>query len=138
MPMSAPSSATGLQDVAATVRRSNLRTGVSLPAPIRVLKFVTLFGFGGTEKQVMELARRLDAKRFDLRFACLRRWGHFLDDIERQHNQAAEYPIRSFLSPGTTVQQYRYARNLRRQHVNIAHSYNFYANLFSVPAARLP
>jgi glycosyltransferase involved in cell wall biosynthesis len=106
-------------------------------APIRLLKFLTGFGFGGTERQVVNLAERLDRKRFEPRFACIRRWGQFLPDIEEQGIPIAEYPIRSLYKPATLRQQWRFAGMLRRQRIQIVHSYNFYANTFAVPAARM-
>jgi hypothetical protein len=41
----------------------------------RVLKVVPTLMCGGTENQFMMLARGLDRSRFDIEFACLRRWG---------------------------------------------------------------
>ena len=106
-------------------------------SPVRLLKFMTLFGFGGTERQVVNLVRGLDRSRFDPSFACLKRWGHFLNDIQDQQIPIAEYRITSLYKPGTFWQQLQFARQLRRNRIQIAHSYNFYANVFAVPAARL-
>jgi glycosyltransferase involved in cell wall biosynthesis len=105
--------------------------------PIRLLEFLTGFGFGGTERQVVNLTGRLDRNRFETRFACTRRWGQFLPDVEAQGIPIAEYPIRSLYKPTTLRQQWRFAATLRRQRIQIVHSYNFYANTFAVPAARL-
>lgn len=105
---------------------------------IRLMKFLTLFGFGGTERQVTTFVRMLDRSRFDPRFACLKRWGHFLDDIERVCQiPVTEYRISSLYKPGTLWQQYRFAGEMRRHRTQIVHSYNFYANTFAVPAAKL-
>src|SRR5688500_20372353 len=60
---------------------------------IKLMKFLTVFGFGGTERQVVTLVRMLDRSRFDPRFACLRRWGHFLNEIESVCQiPVSEYP----------------------------------------------
>lgn len=104
---------------------------------IRLLKFVTLFGVGGTEKQVMNLAARLDRERFDLRFGCLKLWGDLLDELERQQLEVTEYPLRSFYRPNAWRQMLRFSSSLRAGRTQIVHSYNFYANVFSIPAARL-
>ena len=42
---------------------------------IRLLKFVTVFAVGGTERQVVTLAEGLDRSRFELHLACFRRTG---------------------------------------------------------------
>lgn len=110
--------------------------GATPPPRIRLLEFLPVFGFGGTERQVVNLTRMLDRSRFDPQFGCMRRWGHFLDDIERQRIPIAEYRIKSLYKPGTLRQQMRLAASMRHHRIQIAHSYNFYANVFAVPAAR--
>lgn len=110
---------------------------VAQSSHIRLLKFLTLFGFGGTERQVVNLISMLDRSRFSPTFGCLKRWGHFLGDIERQQIPIAEYPISRLYMPSTFRQQLRLARDMRRDGIQVFHSYNFYANVFAVPAARL-
>lgn len=125
--------------------RDSPRTVIRPPHPlagadaerIRLVKFVTLFGVGGTEKQVMNLAARLDRERYDLSFGCLKLWGELLDELERQQLKVTEYPLRSFYRPKAWRQMLRFASSLRRGRAQIVHSYNFYANVFSIPAARL-
>jgi glycosyltransferase involved in cell wall biosynthesis len=107
------------------------------PTQIRLSKFLANFGCGGTERQVVHLLRGLDPLRFAPRLGCLQRWGHFLPDIEQLHLPIAEYPVRSLYRPGTWLAQLRLARDLKREGVQIAHSYNFYANAFALPAAKL-
>ena len=104
---------------------------------LRLLKFVAAFGSGGTERQFTNLALGLDRARFDLRFGCLRSWGTLKDEIEAADIAVTEYPIRSFYQTASYVQQMRLARDIRRDGVDIVHTYNFYANVFAVPAARL-
>ncbi|HEY7792312.1 MAG TPA: hypothetical protein VIC33_17495 [Vicinamibacterales bacterium] len=60
-------------------------------APIRLLKAVTLFGVGGSERQFTDLALGLDQSRFDLRIACLKQWGFFLKNFEDRR-----IPVREF------------------------------------------
>jgi glycosyltransferase involved in cell wall biosynthesis len=108
-----------------------------LSSHIKLLKFMTLFGVGGTERQVVNLVRMLDRSRFEPAFGCIRRWGHFLGDIEQQQIPVAEYPISKLYMPSTFRQQLRLARDMRRDGIQIFHSYNFYANVFAVPAARM-
>jgi len=116
---------------------------VSLPdvrenqSPIRLLKTVTNFASGGTEGQVHNIARFIDRDRFDLRFSCLNKKGVFLSEVEQWGIPVAEYPIRSFFNPSTGWQQLRLARYMRSEKIQISHSYNFYSNLFAIPAARL-
>lgn len=107
------------------------------PDSIKLLKFVTAFGIGGTEQHVVNLGRALDSSRFELHFACLRRWGPFLKEIEARQIPPTEYEINSLYSPQTFKQQLRFASYIKRNRMRIVHSYNFYPNVFAIPAARL-
>ena len=44
---------------------------------------------------------------------------------------------RTCMDPARSAQQLRFAKHLRDQRIQIVHSYNFYANTFSIPAAKL-
>jgi glycosyltransferase involved in cell wall biosynthesis len=105
--------------------------------PTRILKVVPTLMCGGTENQFMTLSRRLDPARFDLEFACLRRWGPFVDELRERSIPLAEYPIATFRSLKAVAQQARLARHIVRRQVNIVHAYNFYGNVFAVPPARV-
>jgi glycosyltransferase involved in cell wall biosynthesis len=104
---------------------------------IKLIKFVALFGCGGTERQFVNLGLSLDRDRFDLRFACMKRWGHFLSEVVDQGIPVREYPISRFASARCVAQQLRLAREIAAHHIEIVHAYNFYGNVFAVPAAKL-
>jgi glycosyltransferase involved in cell wall biosynthesis len=103
---------------------------------VRILKFMTRFGIGGTEKQVLNLSKRLDRTRFDLHFGCLDRWGQLADDFESEGFSLDEYPIKRLYGYNTQRQQWKLARSLLQNRIQLVHSYNFYANVFAVPAAK--
>lgn len=105
--------------------------------PVRLLKVVTNFAPGGTEGQVHNLVKRLDRSRFDLSFGCLKKWGVFLDEVEEWKIPIQEFPINSLYKPNTFLQLIRLVSHLRRNRIQIMHSYNFYANVLAIPAARL-
>jgi L-malate glycosyltransferase len=104
---------------------------------VRLLTFMTLFAIGGTERHVASLADGLDYSRFDLEFGCLRRSGEFLTQLEARGLQVHEYAVRRLYGARTLAQQLRFAQHLRRRRIQIMHSYNFYPNVFAIPAARL-
>ena len=79
----------------------------------------------------------LDAARFDARFAGLRRGGAFLPDVEATGMPLAEYGINSLHNGNTFRQQLKFARHLRRDGIQIVHTYNFYPNVFAILPARL-
>src|SRR5262249_21672914 len=43
----------------------------------------------------------------------------------------------SFYNPHSFASQVRFARDIRRRHINIVHAYGWYPNVFCVPPARL-
>ena len=73
----------------------------------RILKFVPTLMCGGTENQFMTLGRQLDRSRFDVTFACLRRWGPFVDELRQLDIPLHEYPIATFRSVHALRQQAR-------------------------------
>ena len=103
----------------------------------RVLNVVPTLMCGGTENQFMALARMLDRTRFDVEFACLRRWGGFVDELVERNIPLTEYPVPTFRSVTAFAQQARLARHITRRNVQIVHAYNFYGNVFATPPARL-
>jgi glycosyltransferase involved in cell wall biosynthesis len=103
---------------------------------VRLLNVVPTLMCGGTENQFMALARSLDPNRFDLEFACLRRWGGFVREIDERGIPLHEYGISSFFSANALAQQARLARYVSRRRVDIVHTYNFYGNVFGILPAR--
>src|SRR6185436_8556110 len=83
-----------------------------LVSAVRILKVVPTLMCGGTENQFMTLGRRLDPSRFELEFACLRRWGGFIDELEERGIPLCEYPISTFRSITAIAQQARLARHI--------------------------
>src|SRR5215831_4729101 len=96
--------------------------------PTKILKFLTMFAIGGTERQFVYLAKGLDRSRFDISVGCLSKKGEFLKDIEAMRLPVAEYPINSLYGPRTVHRQWRFARDLRRHNIRLVHAYGFYPN----------
>jgi L-malate glycosyltransferase len=102
---------------------------------IRLLKFVTLFAIGGTERQVMTLATGLDSARFDLSLACLRS-SDLLPEMARLPGwPPEEYSVTNLYNPRAIAARLRFASHLRARRIHIVHTYNFYPNAFAIPAA---
>ncbi len=104
---------------------------------IRILEFVAAFAIGGTERHVVNLGHALDRSSFDLTFACLKRFGDLLAEIDTRRIPISEYRVKSLYPHKTLREQLKFARDLRRNRTHIVHSYNAYANIFALPAARL-
>ncbi len=103
---------------------------------IRLLKFVTLFAIGGTERQVVNLAKGMDRARVDLRLACLNRVGELLPECDAEGWSITEYRIHRLYGYETLKRQWEFACHLRRDGIQVLHTYGFYPNVFALPAAR--
>jgi L-malate glycosyltransferase len=104
---------------------------------VRLLKFLTIFAIGGTERQVAALAEGLDRSTFELRLACLRRAGLLLERVEQLEHKVVDYRISNLYGHRALAERLRFARYLRQHEIEIVHTYNFYPNVFAIPAARL-
>jgi glycosyltransferase involved in cell wall biosynthesis len=104
---------------------------------VRLLKFVTDFRVGGTERQFVTVSRRLDPTLFDLRVGCFWTRGDFLSQFRESNIPLHEYPITGLGRPSSLVGQARFLRDLRRERIEIVHTYGFYPNLFATIAAKL-
>lgn len=105
--------------------------------PVRLLKFVAAFGWGGTERQFVNLGVGLDPSRFAVHFGCLRRFGMMLDELERFGIPVLDYGVFHLRDVRALAAQLRLARDIRRHGIDVVHTYGFHANLFAIPAARL-
>jgi glycosyltransferase involved in cell wall biosynthesis len=104
---------------------------------VRILNVVPTLMCGGTENQFMTLGRLLDRTRFDLEFACLRKWGPFVKELADRRIPLQEYQVSTFRSVQAVAQQAKLARHIVRRGIQIVHAYNFYGNVFAIPPARL-
>ena len=106
-----------------------------MPAKIPMALFLSSFDPGGTERQMIELMRRLDHDRFDVHLACFRRRGAWLGRAEECATSVAEFPISGFGKTATVAQARRFARWCREHGLAIVHTGDLYANIFGLPAA---
>ncbi len=107
------------------------------PNRIKLLKMLTSFHIGGTERQVVNLALGIDPSRFDLHLACLRCSGTLLGELKTLQVPRPEFRIGRFYNPRTFWQGIRLAQYIRKNRIQIVHSYGFYSNVFAVPTAWL-
>jgi glycosyltransferase involved in cell wall biosynthesis len=107
------------------------------PNRIKLLKMLTNFHIGGTERQVVNLALGIDPARFDLHLACLRSSGALLGELKTLQVPRPEFRIGRFYNPATFWQGMRLAQYIRKNRIQIVHSYGFYSNVFTIPVAWL-
>ncbi len=110
---------------------------IELNAPIPIAIVVTSFEPGGTERQMTELIRRLDPHRFRVHVGCFRRTGAWLPRVEAVAEEVAQFPLRSFASPGTLAALWNFATWLRERDIAVVQACDLYANVFALPGAAL-
>lgn len=108
----------------------------------RVMLFTDSFIHGGTERQLLAVLRHLDRSRFDVHVGCLKKQGPFLAEVEAMGVPVMEFPASaSTAGPAGWVfgklQRIRdIAAYLNEQRFDLLHAFDFYGNVFAVPAAR--
>ncbi len=105
------------------------------PARLPVAVFLTSFDPGGTERQMIELVRRLDRARFEVHVACFHRRGEWRARAEELAASVVEFPIGGFARAATARQAARFAAWCRRLRLAAVQACDLYTNIFALPAA---
>ena len=102
--------------------------------PISLFLMVNTFETGGSERQFTVLAQNLSASDFDLHLGCVSHRGEFAD----QFKEVPQFPLGGSLFGWKSVRtRLRLSSHLRENKIEVAHAFDFYANLTMIPAARL-
>jgi len=103
-----------------------------------VLFVVDTLDLGGTETQMVQLARQLKANRHRVTVACLHPGGPLAHDLSEAGISVVEFPkLGSLLSMSGVYQSFRLAAFIRRRKFDVVHAHDLWANLMAVPAARI-
>ncbi len=105
-----------------------------LPIPIPLFLMVNTFETGGSERQFTVLAQNLTPRQFEVHLGCVSRRGplahHFPD--------APQFPLGGSLFGWKSLRtRLNLSSHLRQNHIQVAHAFDFYANLTMIPAAKL-
>ena len=103
----------------------------------RVLHLINSFEIGGTERQAVELLKRLDQERYEVKLAALRNRGPFYSEIEERFPNVPEFPLTSFYDLNAARQLARLRALMARERIEILHAHDFYAGFIGAAAARL-
>ncbi|HEY0081564.1 MAG TPA: glycosyltransferase [Pyrinomonadaceae bacterium] len=104
-----------------------------------VLLFIDSFAQGGTERQVVQLARLLaESGRYQIHLACLHGEGVLRAEAERAgFTDIPEFPLTSFYNRNMLVQLRRAAAFMRERSIAVVETHDFYTNIFGMTAAAL-
>lgn len=103
----------------------------------RVLHLITSFEAGGTERQAVELLKRLDREQYEVRLAAIRNEGPFYKEIASLFPNVPEFRLTSFYNRNAVRQLARLRRLILSERIDIIHAHGFYDSLFAGMAGRL-
>ncbi|HJZ69893.1 MAG TPA: glycosyltransferase [Blastocatellia bacterium] len=121
----------------ASIVRHTSVAGESARSRPRVLHLIDSFEIGGTERQAVELLKRLDRERYDVRLAVLRKGGPFFNEIEPLFPVVPEFPLNSFYDANAVKQLARLCALMLRERIDILHAHDFYSGFIGSAGARL-
>jgi len=105
-----------------------------MAAPIPILLMVRELNLGGTERQLAEVAKALDRRRFDPRVGCFRPAGLRGEELRAAGVPIVHFPVPSLASVKGAP---RIAAYLREQGIRLVHTFDTPANIYGVPSARM-
>jgi glycosyltransferase involved in cell wall biosynthesis len=98
---------------------------------------MTSFEPGGTERQMIELVRRLDPDRWAVHIACFQARGSWFHRVAEVAASVAAFPVTSFKSIDAARHAWAFARWCRANHIAVVHTTELYSNIFGLPGAAL-
>jgi L-malate glycosyltransferase len=104
--------------------------------PHDVVFMLNSFDVGGTERQMVELVKRLDPTRFRAHVGCFHARGPLLAELPTDV-PVREFPVHGFGRPGAIGQFFAFASWCRHIGAELVHTCDLYANIFGLPAAAL-
>src|SRR5262249_1024545 len=117
-------------------------SGVELPGTrgrtkkLRVLHLITSFEVGGTERQAVELLKRIDRRRFDVCLAAIRLEGPLYQEVAAIFPHVQQFPLTSFYNANAAKQMMRLRDWMVSERADILHAHDVYAGLLGAAAAR--
>jgi L-malate glycosyltransferase len=104
-----------------------------LPIAIFVDRFIP----GGTQRQLIELLKRIDRQRFRIHPVCFHDDGPWTSRVAELGDPITRFPIHGFRQPATVHQLLRFARWCREHDIAVVHAWEIYSNIFGLPGAAL-
>jgi L-malate glycosyltransferase len=91
---------------------------------------------GGTERQAVELLKRIDRRRFDVSLAALRLEGPLYQEVAAIFPRVPQFPLTNFYNANAAKQLIRLREWMVMNQAEILHAHDFYAGLLGAAAAR--
>jgi len=104
--------------------------------PVPVLLLARELGLGGSERQLVEMAKSLDRTRFSPHVGCMRE-GFRCAELRAAGVPVTVFPVRSLYGPSALTGAWQLRRYLAQHDIQLLHTFDVPMNLFAVPVARL-
>lgn len=105
----------------------------------RILQLIDSFDEGGSERQAIDLTRRLhDSGKFEIHLATLKAEGVLRAQIDRLALAPVPcFPLKNFYGPNAFAQLSKFVQHLRKSKIDVLHTHDFYTNIFGMTAGFL-
>jgi len=106
---------------------------------LRILQLIDSFDEGGSERQALDLTRRLlESGKYSIFLASLKPGGVLRAEIGNLDlGEVPSYPLNSFYGPNAVTQLRRFVAHLRKSRIDVLHTHDFYTNIFGMTAGFL-
>jgi len=102
-----------------------------------VLLMTRTLGDGGTERQLTEIAVKLDRSRFHPHVGCVESEGFRADELRRASVPILQLPMTSLTNIQALRSAFRFRRYIRENRIDLIHAFDTGMNIFAIPTARL-
>src|SRR4051812_10265814 len=100
----------------------------AVPSRIPICLVMTSFEPGGTGRQLIGRARRLDPGRWAVPGACFHGRGAWFDGVGEIAASVAEFPVTTFRSPSAARHMWPFARWCGTRQMAVVHTTELYSN----------
>jgi len=109
---------------------------MSSVSKVPVLLMARELHIGGSERQMTEVAKRLDRSVFVAHVGCFRPAGVRGDELRDSGVSIVQFPIYSYRSPATVREAGHLVRYIRAHGIQIVHAWDYPLNVYAIPIAR--
>jgi len=106
-----------------------------LMTPVPIAFVLSSCRIGGTERQMIELLRRLNPSRWQVHIACIRAEGEWLPRVLEAAVSVREFPFPHFRHRDAVRQAMAFTRWCRTLDIAVVHAADLCTNIFALPAA---
>src|SRR5258706_5713021 len=106
-------------------------------APLPIALVMRAFEPGGTERQMIELARRLEPSRWTVHLACFAAKGTWFPRAAEIAASVTEFPVTGFNRTSAARHLWAFARWCRALRIAVVHTTGINSNIFALSGAAL-